>query len=281
MPVSVRQLLDSDLEIAEHILQSAFMRTTGWKEDLLLYQKIQPDGYFLAEMDGMAVGMVGTTIYPSFAYVGMMAVLPTCQRLGIGSILMEHLLAWLDRRIVPIVFLDASSAGQPLYERLGFVPYQNVEIYERRGGQPIWASPPHVKLISGLDLDLIRAHDLGAFGTDRSRVLHLLLETYPGRAFLLPGESGKINGYLFAQENRIGPWVMKDGDAEELLQAALSRPFRDAISLAVPEENTEAIALLRRYGFKSIRVNRHMGRGSGALPGVREQIFGQTSLSLG
>jgi ribosomal protein S18 acetylase RimI-like enzyme len=260
MPVSVRQLLDTDLDYAEHILQSAFMRTAGWKNDLLLYLKIQPNGYFLAELDGIPVGMVGTTIYPSYAYVGLMAVLPTCQRQGIGLALMEHLLAWLDRQNLPLVLLDASPSGQPLYERLGFVAYRNVEILHRSGGQPICACPPSVKLISAFDLGLIRPSDTYAFGTDRSLVLRLLLETYPGRGILLGGETGKIQGYLFAQERRIGPWVMQDGrDAEVLLQAALSLPFRDAISVAVPEENTPAITLLQHYGFKSIRINRHMG----------------------
>jgi ribosomal protein S18 acetylase RimI-like enzyme len=282
MSISIRLLRDTDLESVVKILRLAFQRSGGWRAELLLNRKIQPDGYFLAEQDGIPVGMVGATIYPAFAYIGLMVVLPAKQRQGIGLALMKYLLAWLDQQQVPLVQLDASLTGQPLYEQLGFVAYKKVEILQQCGRQPTCSYPPRIKPISALDLDLITVPDTNAFGSDRSRVLRLLLETYPGRAFLLPDGSGQINGYLFAQENRIGPWVMQDGrDAEELLKAALSLPFPGPISVAVPEENARAIALLQRYGFESIRVNRHMGKGPGTPTGEREKVFGQTSLSLG
>jgi hypothetical protein len=35
--------------------------------DLLLYRKIEPDGYFVSEQEGALVGMVGTTICPVLA----------------------------------------------------------------------------------------------------------------------------------------------------------------------------------------------------------------------
>jgi len=84
--------------------------------DLLFYRKIQPDGYFLAERDGTPVGMLGTTIYSAFAYVGLVAILPACQQQGIGWALMEYLPAWLDQQQVRLVLPDASPAGQLLYE---------------------------------------------------------------------------------------------------------------------------------------------------------------------
>jgi ribosomal protein S18 acetylase RimI-like enzyme len=282
MSIKIRTLLDTDLENAEEILRSAFRRSHGWRADLLLYRKTQPEGYFLAEQDGNPVGMVGAIIYSTFAYVGLMAVHTEYQRKGIGLALMQHVLAWLDEQQVPFVLLDASPSGQPLYEKLGFTAYEKVEIFQRDSALPACPCPPRVKLLSISDLDLITAPDEKAFGADRSKVLRLLLETYPGRAFLLPDGSGQVNGYLFAQENRIGPWVMQDGrEAEELLQAALSLPFPGPISVAVPGENEGAVSLLQRYGFIPGRVNRHMGRGSGAPTDQREKVFGQASLSLG
>jgi GNAT superfamily N-acetyltransferase len=284
MSIKIRHLFDTDLESAETILRTAFQRSQGWKTDLLLYRSIQPDGYFLAEQDGIPVGMVGAVIYSAYAYVGLMAVRPECQRRGIGIALMEYLLTWLDRQQVPLVLLDASPAGQPLYEQLGFVAYDAVVIFQRDEtlSSP-FTYPPRVSPLTLPSLDRIAVSDAKAFGTDRSRVLHFLLEAYPGRAFQsLDGNGQDINGYLFAQQNRIGPWVMQDGDAAEgLLQAALSLPFSGPISVAVPGENTPAVALLQHYGFKPGRVNRHMGKGPGMLPGQREQVFAQTSLSLG
>jgi predicted N-acetyltransferase YhbS len=282
MPVSIRPLADTDLKSVEKILSLAFQRSGNWIPDLRLYRKIQPDGYFLAEDDGSPVGMVGAVIYSTYAYVGLMAVHPESQRKGIGLALMQHVLNWLDQQQVPLVLLDASPSGQPLYERLGFVAYDPVEILQRPGGQLACPCPSSVKPLSIRDLDLITAPDIIAFGADRSKVLRLLLDAYPDRAFFLPDANGQVNGYLFAQENRIGPWVMQDGsEAEELLQAALSLPFSGPISVAAPGENAEAIALLQHYGFKFGRANRHMGKGHVAPTGQREKVFGQASLSLG
>jgi ribosomal protein S18 acetylase RimI-like enzyme len=282
MTVSIRTLLDTDLAGAEKILSSAFQRSHGWITDLCLYRKVQPDGYFLAEQDGEPVGMLGATIYSSYSYIGLMAVQPDYQKKGIGRALMQHVLAWLDERQVPLVMLDASPAGQPLYESLGFAAYEKVEVLERSGGGSPGSCPTQVRPIQAADLGLISVADTNAFGADRSRVLHLLLETYPGRAFLLPEAPGIIAGHVFAQENRIGPWVMQDDtQAELLLQAALSLPFPGPVTLAVPGENTKAIQLLRRHGFKSVRINRHMGRGLGKPGGNRGMVYAQSSLSLG
>jgi predicted N-acetyltransferase YhbS len=282
LSILLRPIQFDDLEVACRILASAFQRPGGWLNDLRFTLEAQPNGYFLACESGEPVGMVGAIIYSTFSYVGLMAVHPEKQRQGIGLALMQHLLAWLDQKQVPLVLLDASPAGQPLYERLGFVPYDTAEIFQRVDGPQIFSRPKRLRPISAYDLELLTAIDTNAFGADRSRILRALLEAYPDRAFLLPDDVGQITGYLFARENRIGPWVCyKEEDAEVLLQAALSLPFTAPVSVAVPGENLHARVLLQRYGFELVRINRHMGRGCGAPAGQRGKIYGQTSLSLG
>lgn len=120
------------------------------------------------------------------------------------------------------------------------------------------------------------------FGTNRHKVLQALLAFFPGRGLILRDGTGQIAGYLFAQRNRIGPWVMRPSrNAESLLQAALALPYEGTVSLAVPAVNQEAIELLQRYGFIQLRSNRHMGRGQSESPGLRTQIFAQASLAIG
>jgi ribosomal protein S18 acetylase RimI-like enzyme len=282
MSLSIRLLLEADLENADAIFQSAFKSSESRLIDLHMYRKIQPDGWFLASQDGTPVGLVGTTNYAAFAYVGMMAVHPRAQRQGVGLALMRHLLAWLDKQRVPSVLLDASPAGQPLYEKLGFVAYNPVYVFQRRGGSPCHDRPPQVQAVSVRDLDELVQYDADVFGAARGRVLHALLTTFPERAFMLRGEGGQMMGYVIAQESRIGPWVMRRShDAETLLRAALSLPYAGTVSVVVPEVNQEAVELLKRYGFETARVNRHMGRGSGAPPRQLRRVCGQTSLALG
>jgi GNAT superfamily N-acetyltransferase len=282
MAISIRTLSDADLESADAILQSAFQRSESWLTELRLYRRLQPDGLFLASQHGIPAGMVATIVYSNYAYVGLMGIHQDFQRQGLGFALMEHVLAWTSEQQVPLVKLDASQAGQPLYEKLGFVPLHEVYVCQRQTGSLDGQRPNGIQLITPQHLDLIIASDTQAFGADRGRLLRALLETYPKRAFISRSEQGQIYGYLFAQAKRIGPWIMHErGDAESLLLAALSLPFSGAVSVVTPANNAGAVSLLGRYGFQVIRVNRHMAYGPGAMISQREMIFGQTSLSFG
>ena len=145
MPISILPLKDADLESAADILTSAFQRSGNWANELRLYHEVQPDGYFGAYHEGVLVGMVGSTIYSTFAYVGMMGVHQQFQRHGIGLALMQHLLKWLDEKNIPQVQLDASEAGQPMYEKLGFVAQEQVFVLQRQAGMSIFEFPRQVE----------------------------------------------------------------------------------------------------------------------------------------
>lgn len=282
MSISIRVLSDADLEVADAILNSAFQRGESRIEDLRLYRGMQPDGWFLASQHGASVGVVGTKIYPDFAYVGSMAVHQNAQREGVGLALMQHLLGWLGRRGVGLVLLDASEMGEPLYQRLGFVAHDRTYVFRRRGVMHSQFSSRPVQVMSLREIDELVEWDASMFGTPRADVLRALLTAFPGRAFLVRGEGNEIAGYIFAQSNRIGPWVARrSDDAEVLLQIALSLPYEGAVSVVVPEVNRNALDLLGRYGFETVRTNRHMARGANASRRRRENIYGQTSLGMG
>jgi ribosomal protein S18 acetylase RimI-like enzyme len=280
--LSIRLLSDADLVNADAILKAAFGGAGSRIGDLQFYRRIQPDGWFLAFQHARPVGMVGATNYKAFAHVGFMAVHPEAQRQGIGLALMQHVLAWLDQQGLPLVVLDASKAGQPLYEKLGFAAYDDTLVVQCSGHMPATERPPQVQTVSAQELDELIRGDTAVFGADRGRVLQALWQTSPERALLLRNELGQVTGYLFAQKGRIGPWVMHQAEgAEALLRAASALPYAGGVSVTVPAENLEAVALLKRYGFEKVRTNRHMSRGSGPLPGQREKVYGQTSLAVG
>jgi ribosomal protein S18 acetylase RimI-like enzyme len=282
MTISIRILSEDDLEAADGILSSAFQRAESWQPELRLFQLLQPDGIFLACRDGIPAGMVASIIYSNYAYVGLMGIHRNFQRQGLGNAMMEHLLAWLEEQKIPLVKLDASPAGQPLYEKLGFVPLDEVYVFQRRGGLRDRPHPPGIHLITARYLDLVAVSDTQAFGADRRQLLRALLEMYPLRALETINDQGQVSGYLVAQTKRIGPWVMNESsDAERLLLAALSLPFRETVSVITPANNAEAVLLLQQYGFQIVRANRHMAYGRGVLNGQREKIYGQTSLSFG
>jgi ribosomal protein S18 acetylase RimI-like enzyme len=282
MNISIRDLVDADLETADAVLKLAFRSSASRLHDLWLYRQIQPDGWFVASHEGKFIGMVGATNYGAFAHVGLMAVHPEVQRHGVGLALMQFLLARLEQQQVPMVLLDASQVGHSLYDKLGFVAYDETFVYQRPSNITVFVRTPHIQPISVRELDELVQWDTGVFGANRRKVFQVLLDVFPERAFLQRDADGRLIGYLFAQKNRIGPWAMfQSCNAEELLQAGLALPYEETISVTAPSVNREAIELMQRYGFERVRTNRHMGRGIGEPPGQRQKIYAQTSLAVG
>ena len=283
MAISIRTLSDTDLESVNTILKAAFQRPDSWLRELSIIRNLQSAVAFSAHYHGVLAGVVFSTQYPDFTYVGPLGVHPEFQRLGIGFALMEHLLGWLDTHGIMRVALDASPNGQFIYEKLGFKACDQVSIFQRQSGGSALQQPDDVQRLSLQNLNSITATDKHIFGTDRSKLLGALLRAFPKRGFVLSGGDRNISGYIFAQDKIIGPWVAKKHvDASLLLQAALSLSFDyEPVSVVVPNENISAPALLQSYGFKRVRVLRHMVRGSKIPAGQREMMYGQTSPSLG
>ena len=276
---SIRPLQDFHLPAADEVLRLAFRGSASRLEDLRLYRRIQPEGWFAAFQQERLVGMVGAACYGAFAHVGLMAVRPDCQRQGLGRLLMEFLLARLEQQQIPLVTLDASAAGRPLYEKLGFVVCDDTLVLERPINAPV---PAGGQSLSTAALAELAEADAPVFGADRRNVFQALGEFFPGRTFVQRDEQGRVSGWLCAQSSRLGPWVMlRPEGAEALLQVALALPYDGPLSMTVPSGNRPALELLGRHGFAPVRSNTHMRRGPGGCPGQRERIYSQTSLAVG
>src|SRR5579859_1790755 len=129
--ISVQTLKKTDLDIASEIARAAFETPYNQKADLHRFLALQPDGWWLASRDGIPVGLAGLIDHGPFAYVGMVSVLPSVQRHGVGKALMRHLLAWSDARGCPTVLLDATPSGAPLYAQFDFVEDTKTLRWER------------------------------------------------------------------------------------------------------------------------------------------------------
>ncbi len=120
MTIEIRTLTPADLDMADALLMAAYGGASR-KQRLQSYLTLQPDGWILAHWDGTPAGVAGATHYGPIAYIGLVGVHPAYQRRGIAMAMMRHLLRWSAERGRPVLQLDASPAGAPLYERLGFV----------------------------------------------------------------------------------------------------------------------------------------------------------------
>jgi GNAT superfamily N-acetyltransferase len=279
--LTIGQLAPAEIEVADRLLIAAYGMASR-RAELERYLALQPDGWILARWDGQPAGAAGATVYGPTAYIGLVGVDPAFQRRGIALAMMQHLLTWLAVRGDPIVLLDASVKGAPLYEQLGFVDDERSVVYMQDDCARLPPEPARVSTLAAGDLPAVAAFDAPIFGAERAAVFKRLRAEAPDRALLARDEAGYVSGYLFAQPTMLGPWAARTpADAEALLGAALRLSFASGPGALVPSSNPDAAALLMRYGFSPQRSLRHMRLGGSGPVGVRERLYGLASFAIG
>ena len=187
----------------------------GWNQTAADWRRmigLEPAGCFAAREGDRLVGTVTTTTYgDALAGIGMMVVHPDFRRQGIGAALMRLALNHLRERGIATVKLDATPAGRPLYESLGFVGEVEMERWQGVvvagcGADPM--CPDRESLRDPFELD--RA----AYGVDRSRLLERLVAEGVGEPLVAGSERGDASGYALARPGRaatyIGPVIGDD-----------------------------------------------------------------------
>ncbi|GCE17932.1 GNAT family N-acetyltransferase [Dictyobacter kobayashii] len=285
--LSIRMLADTDIEVADQIMRAAYRTTSSRMQVLRQNLLIQPDGWFLAELEQQPVGLVGATNYGPFAYAGSMSVLPSMQRRGIGAALLEHLLRWLElEQHCSTILLDATKEGASLYQRFAFQDEDTVGHWVRPASAfatHLGHHDDHIQPLQRETLPALTAFDAPYFGAARAIIFSLLTLNYPDQqSFVSYDEEGDISGYLFVNGRTLGPWVARrNEDAEALLRHVLVLSSAKPLTVLAPALNTHAAALLEQYGFHPQRILRHMRRGEPVGLRERTKIYGQASFSLG
>ncbi|MGH8782973.1 GNAT family N-acetyltransferase [Paraburkholderia sp.] len=162
---------------------------------------------FVAESAGQ---VIGTALCWKFGQeagsIGMVIVDPDWQGQGIGRQLMERLLSTLGDRLT---LLHATPAGQPLYEKLGFVAIGTLHQHQSAN-----FTPPPVVLLPGERLRPLQAGDTPrivelasrATGVDRGALLPPLLDIAEGVVLERDGELLGFSLYRrFGRGYAIGP----------------------------------------------------------------------------
>jgi GNAT superfamily N-acetyltransferase len=243
----------------------------GWNQtpaDWLCFLESSPQGCFVAEVGGMVVGTAATIVYEGrFAWIGMVLVDPEYRGRGIGTRLLEKTIEHLDGIGIGTMKLDATPAGRPIYQRLGFVDEYEIErwLLKRAVPQASSASGPHSVSDAVLQLD----HEI--FGADRVHLLRSLVAENPDFA-LAAGRDGEIAGYAFGRRgtlaDHLGPWMAhEEKNATELLDEFLRRSRREIVFVDALKDRRFVSELLAARGFTVSRPLTRMVRGPNLYPG--------------
>ena len=250
-------------------------RFAGWNQveaDWQLLLSLSRGGSFVARIGAGDVGTVTTVTYSGgLSWIGMMLVDPAFRRRGIGTLLLRAAIAVAQ----PLgrVALDATPAGRPLYERLGFTARFGLIRLGRRAA-PLESLPsPGTPAIES-DLPALAVFDTSAFGASREPVLRDLLHRLPECA-QVAWRGDQLAGYALARRGssaiQIGPIIAESReDALLLLRSSLRHAAYQDTIIDVPEDRADWIEELCRMGYVPQRPFTRMGLDDGALPGEPE-----------
>jgi GNAT superfamily N-acetyltransferase len=250
----------------------------GWNQteaDWTRFLDASPNGCFVMDDDGTVIGTVTTITYEGrFAWIGMLLVDPDYRKRGVGNALLQRAIEYLDGVGVPTLKLDATPAGKPLYEKMGFVTEYEIDrciLKRSAAGQPPAGSVPSSDLLTQAF-----AYDRYVFGADRSALLSSVSERASSLSLFM--QSGtQLNGYVFGRHglfaDHLGPWMARDEHtAENLLKEFLRRSTRETIIVDALRSSRIAGDLLHEHGFAPTRLLTRMYRGPNDFPGQQNSL---------
>ncbi|SRR5579871_5645301 len=256
----------------------------GWNPglaDSACFATVDPDGFFIGEIDGETVATVSCVNYDDhFSFLGFYIVRPDLRGRGHGLQIWKAAMAHAAPRVIG---LDGVVAQQDNYKKSGFkLAYANV----RYGGTLVPGDAPRADVVplGEIPPPMLETDDATVFPARRGAFLRAWIDAtgHVGRALL---RDSKLAGWGVIRPCRqgfkIGPLVADDrGAAEAVLTALLTSVGGGDVFLDVPAINPDAVALAQALRLKPVFETARMY--TGAIPSLRlDRVFGVTTFELG
>ena len=262
--ITIRSMVRDDVGACMGLVRGA-----GWNQvprDWERFIGYAPRGVFVAvSANRQIVGTVTTTAYDAMAWIGMMLVDPHFRRQGIATRLLKHAIAHLQSTGIGCIKLDATPAGEPVYERLGFIVEWSFQRWQRLSAAEAERGPNDRATGSagissrgrGVEQHNARANrfalsaelDRSAFGDSRQKWLELLAsdsKALGGPAGFAMLRGGRVADYL-------GPVsAVGQTEASQMIGQLLGETSRSVL-WDVPGPNAAATELATELGFAPIR----------------------------
>ncbi len=256
--VTLRPMTEEDLAAADELRQLAGWNQTSEDWRRLLW--LEPHGCFVAACESGVIGTVTTTTYgQTLAWIGMMLVHADFRGQGFGTRLIQRALEYLQTRGVRCVRLDATPAGRPVYQKLGFLSEGTLTRCQRPAkGESVFPETAFTEArnLSGEDWTRVDEIDTAAFGLPRPRLIRSL--AHHSRSALVWPNQGRVLGWGMlrpgANADYFGPAACSSTEgllslSRGLLHAAGNRP----VIWDIPDQNEAAKSTAERFGFAAVR----------------------------
>ena len=273
----IRPMTDDDIAFGMELKAIA-----GWNQTEADWRRMIScggEGVMLAERAGARAGVVAALAYDgTYGWIAMMLVHPDHRRMGVATRLMKRAIDHLQARGVGTIGLDATDAGRPVYERLGFVARGTIVRYTGAGTGVEDDAPTVSFPMTAEDVARAVALDAACFGVDRSHLLRMIADDTSALCHTIvgaEGASGFVMGRTGTEFVQLGPCVAPNADAAVfLVRAALAGAAGCPVCADCPEESAYGRDVVAAFGLTEQRRFTRMELGpTPARTSPRDVVF--------
>ena len=235
----------------------ALANTMDWnmaKEDFQFALKLEPEGCLVAFNGSKRIGIATCISYGKVGWFGNLIVGSKYRRKGVGGLLVENAVEYLQSKGVETVGLYAYPNLKEFYKNHGFSVNEDFSVMHASALKPVTAHG--LPAFDAKHMDEISAFDRCCFGGDRRRLLESIIQGEGNLGFLV-SEGGKVEGYVAATVYEaaawVGPLICREGNVDAavmLLGATLAMLAGKSVYLVLPKKQTAFDKMLSAAGFK-------------------------------
>ena len=274
--ITIRNLTIKDLRGAMRLSMAE-----GWnqtEDDWMVFIENPANICLLAEVNNKVIGTTAAINYANEeAWIGMVLVDKEYRGLGVSKSLLSGIFEKLAS--FKCIKLDATAAGQPVYQKFGFKDeflvsrMVNVAVSNKKFEQPA----SKVEFIRQEDIQEIISMDEIVFGANREQLIKFLFNNSEQPGLLLRRE-GKINGFALVRKgskyHQVGPVVAySTPDAEILISKSLEQFNKQPVVVDVLCDKKELVDWLNSIGFNRQRDFIRMYKNVNHFPGKSDNLF--------
>jgi hypothetical protein len=221
------------------------------RKDIKRMSHYEPDGCFIAVVNGTPSGHVFCASYGKLGWIGLLIVKAEHRRKGIGTLLTKKVMSYLLSHGVETIRLEAVPTVARLYRELPFIDEYDSLRFMGTNGTEASLSRSTLLTLKEEEIGEVAKFDAEYFGANRMKVLSRLYQDSPELCFVSYAES-EVAGYIMCRKTetgyRIGPWICKPDNpstAKELLLKCMEAvsPYAK-LCVGVPAVNEAAIKIL-------------------------------------
>ncbi|MFO7904645.1 MAG: GNAT family N-acetyltransferase, partial [Pirellulaceae bacterium] len=258
----IRLMTDGDIPAGMQLKALASWNQT--EADWRVFLSANPAGCFAAVCNGQVVGTTTVIRYgPSLAWIGMVLVHPDHRAQGIATALMRNALE--HAADCPAIKLDATAAGQRVYEALGFVEESTVKRLTTSCLADVGEPTEGVFPVRNSQWQSVLEMDRTTFGGDRTLLFETLRKSAPEIALTLMNReriAACCLGRPGSTFTQLGPVIAESTeDAQRLTRVALRQLVGQPIVVDIPSTHVDFTKWLTNHGFTPQRHFVRMIRG--------------------